>query len=105
MITPETVVWGGYGFTVYDPAGTTWNEVPGLYVFAGRGPDLRWYAKYIGRTTSFSGRLPNHDRWNEAVREGATHVHARVVHDEFQRKMIESVLIQTYQPPLNSRGR
>ena len=104
MSTLGTVSWGGYGFTVYDPAQTTWNDVPGVYIFAGLGTDLRWwYANYIGQTTSFSNRLPNHDKWQEAARQGATHIHARVVQDEYQRIAIESALIQSYQPSLNRR--
>ena len=104
MSDPKTVSWGGHGFTIYDPAKTTWNDVPGVYIFAGLDADLRWwYAKYIGQTTSFSNRLPSHERWEEATRQGATHIHAKVVQDEYQRIAIESALIQSYHPPLNSR--
>lgn len=104
MSDPKTVSWGGHGFTIYDPAKTTWNDVPGVYIFAGLDADLRWwYAKYIGQTTSFSNRLPNHERWEEATRQGATHIHAKVVQDEYQRIGIESALIQSYHPPLNRR--
>lgn len=98
------VSWGGYGFTVYDPSHTTWNDVSGVYVFAGLDARQRWwYAKYIGQTKSFSGRLPSHEQWQAAAQQGATHIHARVVQDEYERIAIESTLIQSYQPPLNSR--
>ena len=52
-----------------------------------------------------STRLPSHEQWEAAAQQGATHIHARVVHDEYERIAIESALIQSYQPPLNrARG-
>ena len=100
------VSWGGYAFTVYDPAHTTWNDIPGVYIFAGLDASRRWWhARYIGQTQSFSTRLPSHEQWWAAAQQGATHIHARVVQDEYERIAIESTLIQSYQPPLNrARG-
>ena len=96
--------WGGYGFTVYDPAHTTWNNVPGVYIFAGLDATRRWWhAWYIGQTQSFINRLPRHEQWGSAAQQGATHIHARVVQDEYERIAIESTLIQSYQPTLNRR--
>ena len=96
------VSWGGYGFTVYDPAHTTWNNIPGVYIFAGLDASGRWWhARYIGQTQSFSNRLPRHEKWRSAAQQGATHIHTRVVQDEYERIAIESTLIQSYQPALN----
>lgn len=107
MSAAHVVSWGGYDFNSYDPTQTNWNDVPGVYIFAGMSTDGRWWrAKYVGRTSSFSTRLGvgnnNHERWKEAIRKGATHVHARVVHNEMERRSLESMLIETYNPPLNS---
>ena len=103
----QTVNWGGSEFTVYDPE-TTWNEVAGLYVFAFLGSDqqgsLRWRAVYMGQTTNFSTRLPNHEKWPEAERMGATHIHALVVPQEATRLRVEAALIETYSPPLNVKS-
>ena len=103
MSNAGEVVWGGgYAFAVYDPTATTWNDVPGVYVFAGLDATERWwYAKYIGQTTSFKSRIPSHERWQEAVRQGATHVHARVVQDASQRIDLENALVEAYRPPMN----
>ncbi|MDE0678815.1 MAG: hypothetical protein OXI11_01130 [Gammaproteobacteria bacterium] len=107
MSAAQVVSWGGYDFNSYDPAQTNWNDVPGIYIFAGMSTDGRWWrAKYVGQTSSFSERLGggnnSHERWKEAKRKGATHVHARVVHNEMERRSLESMLIETYDPPLNA---
>lgn len=72
-----TANWNGYDFEIYDP-NTSWNDVPGVYIFAGLAQNGRWTALYIGICDSFKDRHLNHERWVEAARLGATHVHARV---------------------------
>ena len=105
MSAQQTVSWGGYSFTVHDIT-SHWNDVPGVYIFAGLSADRQWWqAKYIGQTSSFAARVPAHDRWAEAAEQGATSVHARVVRDQFQRNTIEHSLIEAYDPPLNTRFR
>ena len=110
MTTPQIVSWGGYEFTCYDPSQTDWNDVPGVYIFARLSPDGRWWrAAYVGRTLSFKERLGDsnirHERWEEARGAGVTHVHARVVYDETERKTLEFMLIDTYDPPMNAKLR
>jgi len=94
------VVWSGYEFGVYDPD-TNWADVAGLYIFAGVNARNQWVPFYIGQTTSFQDRIPNHENWSEAVRLGATHVHARVESQAATRDRIEAMLIRTFQPALN----
>ena len=106
MSTRQIVSWCGYDFSSYDPNNTNWNDVPGVYVFAGMSKDGRWWrAKYVGQTKSFSKRLGagkiSHEHWQEAFRQGATHIHARVVQNEIERRSLELMLIDTYNPPLN----
>ena len=96
------VNWGGYEFTVYSPS-TSWNEIGGIYIFAGKNSEGNWVAKYIGKAQSFADRLPGHERWDEAVKLGATHIHARTVSTEVDRDKIEGELIKKYQPPLNTQ--
>ena len=72
--------WLNYEFTVYgSPDTVTWNDVPGIYVFCGLNQADRWVSYYLGKVESFKNRLPNHERWKEAARLGATRVHAMVV--------------------------
>jgi predicted GIY-YIG superfamily endonuclease len=58
-------------------------------------------ALYIGQTDSFRDRIPGHERWDEARRAGATHVHAMVVTNSSERDRIEAELIRHYQPKMN----
>ena len=93
--------WGTHDFIVYTPA-TTWNDVGGVYIFCGVNPENEWQAYYIGQADSFANRLSSHDRWDEAVRLGATHVHAMVVEQEASRDIVEQALIELFQPELNT---
>ena len=94
--------WASYTFTVFTMDGTTWNDTGGVYVFTGVTPQNQWKAHYIGITQSFRDRHPDHERWKEAQRLGATHVHAMVESQEATRLRIEKELIAAFQPPLNT---
>lgn len=98
----NTVRWLDVEFLVYPIHGATWNHVPGVYIFAGqRWPGGNWYPIYVGKTESFANRLPDHERETEALRMGATAVHARGVQLEADRSALERRLIEAYQPELN----
>ena len=100
----NTATWLGYEFTVYNRFGTTWNNVAGIYIFTAI-VGSQWKAYYIGQCDSFQNRFRTHERWDEAARLGATHVHARVVPLAANRDALESSLIQACQPPLNTHFR
>lgn len=95
----ETVTWLEWDFGVYEHD-ADWPATPGLYVFALRESE-RWIALYVGQTESFCSRLPTHPRWLEAVRLGATHVHAREESRAHIRSEMESRLVQALQPRMN----
>ncbi len=97
----ETAKWLDLTFEVHHPDRVSWNAVPGVYVFAGENLSGNWFALYVGQTASLADRLATHERWQEAVRWGATHIHVRVVHAEGSRLALEGQLIQAYQPRLN----
>ena len=97
----QSVNWGGYEFQVLQYNGT-WNDVPGIYIFA--GPKSGWWsAIYVGQTGSFSDRFSSHERWLDAVKMGCTVVHARVEWHLTERFRIEEYLIRLFQPPLNNQ--
>lgn len=81
-----------------------WYGVPGLYIFSYHSAN-GWYALYVGKAESFQARLPTHERLREAVQNGATHIHALVVHQPSTRDQWERMLIQTLQPPMNVEHR
>lgn len=94
----------GYQYTVYN-INTSWNDVPGNYIYAGQ-TSTGWKAAYIGQTKSFKDRLPDHNEEACAKRNGATHIHAHVNNGgEAARKAEEADLIKKHQPPCNQQGR
>lgn len=100
----DIVNWLNYEFQVCDPSGD-WNEVAGLYIFAGLNSVGRWMAFYIGSTESLAERLPNHPMWPVAIQLGATHIHAKVEPNVLIRLAQERELIRSYQPRLNVQHR
>ena len=101
-MTDDTALWLGAEFLVYPIHGTTWHEVPGVYIFAGqRFPGGAWHAVYVGQTVSFANRLADHPRTAEALQVGAVAIHARVIPTETERTSLERQLIEAYQPELN----
>lgn len=91
-------------FNVYDK-NEGWKSLAGLYIFSYKASDGTWFPLYIGQTDDFSSRLPSHERLDEAVQLGATHIHALVESQQLQRDQIEKSLIQYLQPPMNQQHR
>jgi excinuclease UvrABC nuclease subunit len=91
-------------FTVYDPNITKWYAKPGLYIFASVVQGY-WKPLYIGQADSFADRIPSHERYAEAAKRGATHIHATVVEQEANRDRWERMLIEAHQPPMNDQYR
>jgi excinuclease UvrABC nuclease subunit len=96
----DKVTWLTHEFSVHQH-GENWNAVAGLYIFAAMNSEGRWFPLYVGQAESLAERIPTHERWQEAVRLGATHVHARVVANGMMRDSLETELIQVFQPRLN----
>lgn len=101
----DTATWLGHEFTVYKIDGIWSKDCGGVYIFCGVNQQNQWVALYVGLCECFCDRLTNHDRWEEAVALGATHVHARAEKLEATRASLEEQLIQAYQPPLNTHHR
>jgi len=91
-------------FTIHQ-RNVLWKAVGGLYIFSYPAANERWVALYIGQTNDFSSRLPSHERLNEAVRLGATHIHALSVPLQQNRDTWEELLIRHIQPPMNEQLR
>jgi hypothetical protein len=89
--------------TIYEPNSTTWNKIAGLYVFAYASDETHWRALYVGQTDDFSSRIPSHEKWDSAVRLGATHIHAAVVPQAAKRDTLEKLLIAHLQPLMNEQ--
>ncbi len=90
-------------FTVYE-LNTSWNNVSGLYIFAYYDGQL-WRALYIGQADDFNSRMSNHERLQEAIQKGASHIHAKTVTNAVNRDRWEQMLINHIQPPMNTQHR
>lgn len=92
-----------YRFTIYDiracPPATR-----AVYVFA-RLEGRSFAPVYIGRAEALGGRLPGHERRDEAIRRGAHHllVHVPGALDPVGYVEAERRLIRHYAPPLNEQ--
>jgi hypothetical protein len=49
--------------------------------------------------------VQTHERWDQALLLGATHVHARAVPLQDARETLEAALIRACQPPMNTHHR
>ena len=99
----ETFEWEDYEFRVLGPLEFAKIDEPGVYVFAAQIEEDDWIPIYVGQTNNFCQRFADHkhDKWVDAMRHEATHIHARNVSDEIERTRIEHVIIDKWDPPLN----
>lgn len=81
-----------------------WNDVGGVYMMC-KFDMLKngWLPSYIGQAASFKNRLSNHEQWCPSVRLGAQSVLAVVEPSKSKRDALERMLIQRFNPPLNTQ--
>ena len=85
----DKCIWTGasgkkYEYEIY-LMDSTWNDVPGNYIFAKEVSPHKWQGVYIGETESFKDRLPNHNELPCIKRNGGTHIHAHINSDSHAR--------------------
>lgn len=81
-----------------------WPTQGGVYVFCRQTGANEFKALYVGQTENFQQRMATHERWDDALRRGATHVLAAAYERSGDRNVIESALIGQLQPPMNTVG-
>ncbi|MEO8741610.1 MAG: hypothetical protein ABI365_00290 [Lysobacteraceae bacterium] len=96
-----TVKWLNHEFRAYLPT-PHWAAIGGIFMFVGVNQKHEWFPLHIGQAESLAESVPNHARWLESVRLGATHIHALAVTQAAMRNQIEQDLILAYQPKLNA---
>ena len=94
--------WLSYKFIVYYMQ-RQWNNVAGIYIFAGINSQNQWVPYYISQCDSFLNTMPSNEIWRKAQNIGATHVHAMAEYNLETRMQIEQHLIQSFKPPLNKQ--
>jgi hypothetical protein len=72
---------------------TTIKNEGGNYVFVKRLSNGNFVPLYFGVADNLRARIPGHERWNDAVRAGATHVFAHTQAGDAARCAEERALI------------
>lgn len=82
------------------------KTVPGNYAFVKRLPNGNFTPLYFGVAEDLSERISNHDRWDDAIRAGMTHVMSHTTPGGEKVRCDEEIdLIQQWRPPLNTQHR
>ena len=64
-----------YQFEIYS-FDTAFRPLPGVYIYAGQSEDGSWVPIYIAQTRDLHQRLEGHVTLQNAIADGATHLHA-----------------------------
>lgn len=117
MTEPEIVYYVGrsgtqYQMNLYNPALTTFFEVPGIYLLCRRaviGGEFRYEALYAGEAQSLKDRLntqgSGHDGYKRAVAQGMDRIAAMVVTGGLaERLRIETDLRHGLNPVCNAQS-
>jgi hypothetical protein len=78
----------------------------GNYAFVQQLQNGNFMPLYFGVAEDLKARVPGHERWDEAIKLGATHIMAHTTPaGEEARLAEERDLIQYWNPPLNTHHR
>ena len=105
----DTCGWAGasgkeYIYEIHPIEGTTWQDLPGNYIFAKISKPSTWEPLYIGETGSFKGRLPNHNALSCILGNGCTHIHAHTNRDSLARLAEEKDLLSNHTTQCNGHS-
>jgi hypothetical protein len=90
-----------YQYEVY-PFDSAFQPLPGNYIYARQAEDGSWFPIYIAQTRDLHQRLEGHVRLDDAIANGATHLHAHYCSSgQAARCTEERDLILRWQPVCN----
>jgi hypothetical protein len=90
-----------YTFTIY-PLNTAFRPLPGVYIYAKQLSCGDWSAIYIAQTRDLHQRLEGHITLQDAIANGATHLHAHYCNaGQGARCTEEQDLIHRWRPVCN----
>ena len=90
-----------YQFEIY-PFEATFRMLPGVYIYAKQLSGGDWAAIYISQTRDLHQRLEGHVKVQDAISNGATHLHAHYCSTgQGARCTEEKDLINRWQPVCN----
>jgi len=86
------------------PIDTSFEGLPGNYIYAKQTDDGSWIPIYIAQTRDLRQRLEGHVKVDDAMQSGATHIHAHYcASGQAARCSEERDLILQWQPVCNER--
>ena len=102
------VRWLGQSGTEYQyevfPIDTEFRPLPGNYIYAGQSEDGQWIPLYVAQTRDMHQRLEGHEKLQDAIGYGATHIHMHFsTAGQAARCTEERDLINRWQPCCNER--
>jgi hypothetical protein len=102
------VSWPGQSGTEYQyevyPLDTSFRPLPGNYIYAGQSEEGQWIPLYIAQTRDMHQRLEGHEKLQDAIGYGATHIHMHfATAGQAARCTEERDLISRWQPVCNER--
>ena len=78
----------------------------GVYMFARQVSREHYEVLYIGRASNLATRpTPTHEQYQPALKLGMTHIGATACNSESECKRVEQLLIEAFNPPLNTQHR
>jgi hypothetical protein len=90
-----------YTFEIF-PLDAAFQALPGIYIYAGQAEDGSWVPVYIAQTRGLHQRLEGHVRMEDAMANGATHLHAHYCSEgQAARCSEEHDLIAAWHPVCN----
>ena len=104
--SPTLINWPGqsgkeYQYEVY-PLDASFQALPGNYLYAAQAEDGSWIPIYVAQTRDLHQRLEGHVRMDDAIANGATHLHAHYCSaGQAARCTEEHDLIVRWQPVCN----
>ncbi len=80
----------------------SWYDKPGIYVFCVKNIWGGFGALYVGQAKSFRDRFASHEKWNDAISNGMSHVLGIEIPQQQERDRLEQILIEDLTPPMNT---
>ena len=90
-----------YPYQVY-PLESSFQSIPGNYIYAKQSEDGFWVPLYIAQTRNLSQRLEDSEKQGRAMQSGTTHILVHISNEsQAARCSEERDLILRWQPPCN----
>ncbi len=90
-----------YPYEIF-PIDASFRPLPANYIYAKQSEDGNWVPLFIAQTRDIKQRLEGHEKLQEAMEQGATHIHVHLsTTGQAARCTEEQDLIHLWQPVCN----